>query len=130
MPWSRMYSPVRRCQRNELSESLASPVAHPNTPKNAVNTQPSPRPWVVIGAVDVAASGAGGATGRSSVGVELTSERPGDVDHRGSEDDHEDRGEDAEHEGEQHLHRRLLRLLLRQEATLDPHLIGLRAQEP
>ena len=31
MPWSRMYSPVRRCQKNELSESSAIPIAQPNS---------------------------------------------------------------------------------------------------
>src|SRR5690348_15458812 len=44
MPWSRMYSPVFKCQKNELSESFTNPVAQPNTPKNAVNTQPRPLP--------------------------------------------------------------------------------------
>src|SRR6185437_5236382 len=130
MPWSRMYSPVRRCQKNELSVSFARPVAQPNTPKNAVNTHPRPEPDAGTGVVGAAASGGAGATGRVRVGVAVTSERSGDVDHRRSEDDHEDRGEDAEHEGEQHLDRRLLRLLLGHEATLDAHLVGLRSQEP
>src|SRR5262245_24371341 len=115
MPWSRMYSPVFRCQKNELSESLESPVAHPNTPKNAVKTQPRPLPLAGVGAtagsrstgVDTPVSAT-----RSSVGVAVISEHARDADHRGAEDDHEDGRKDAEHQREQHLHRRLLGLLL------------------
>src|SRR5689334_3894059 len=123
MPWSRMCCPVRRCQKNELSLSFARPVAQPNTPKKAVKIQPRPEPSGGAGAATSGAS-AGGASrtaGRSSVGVRVTSERFGDVDHRGAEDDHEDRRKDAEHQREEHLDRRLLRLLLREEATLDAH---------
>src|SRR5450432_484090 len=115
MPWSRMYSPVLRCQKNELSESLAMPVANPKTPKNAVNTQPRPllrgrQVGTALAPSEAVGDPAG--TVRSSLGVAVMSERARDVDHRGAEDDHEDRREDAEHQREQHLDRRLLRLLL------------------
>src|SRR3954453_3925160 len=130
MPWSRMYSPVLRCQKNELSLSLARPIAHPNTPKNAVKIHPRPEARDEVRSAGGADGGGAISGGRSSVGVAVTSERSRDVDHRGAEDDHEDRREDAEDEREEHLDRGLLRLLLRQQATLDAHLVGLRAQEP
>src|SRR5882724_13035736 len=99
MPWSRMYSPVFRCQKNELSLSLARPVAQPNTPKNAVKIHPRPDPCHAVRTARCADGGGAIEGACSSVGVTVTSERPGDVDHRGSEDDHEDRREDAEDEG-------------------------------
>ena len=46
------------------------------------------------------------------------------------EDDDEQRREDAEHHRDQHLHRRLLGLLLGQLAALDAHLVGLGPQHP
>src|SRR5947207_7105683 len=127
MPWSRMYSPVRRCQKNELSDNLERPVAQPNTPKNAVNTQPRPEVCTRVagdGASDVAVAVVAAVTERSSVGVAVISERARDVDHRGAEDHDEDRGEDAEDEREEHLDRCLLRFLLRHETPLDAHLVG------
>ena len=42
MPWSRMYRPVRRCQKNELSDSRSMPTPHPNSAKTAVNSVVSP----------------------------------------------------------------------------------------
>src|SRR4051812_47003384 len=108
MPWSRMYSPVFRCQKKELSLSLDRPVAQPNTPKNAVKIHPRPDPRTRVDAAGGDDGGGAKRGGRSSVGATVTSERSGDADHRGSEDDHEDRREDAEHEREEHLDRRLL----------------------
>src|SRR5438045_7011928 len=103
-----MYSPVRRCQKNELSESFASPTAHPATPNRAVNTQSRPSRGVRnVGAVTASGLTASGDRARSSMDtVVMMSERARDADHGRPEDDHEDRREDAEHEREQHLHRR------------------------
>src|SRR5437764_614858 len=36
-PWSRIHRPVRRCQKNELSDSRLSPTRHPPTPKTRAN---------------------------------------------------------------------------------------------
>ena len=44
MPWSRMYSPVRRCQKNELSDRLEIPTAQPKSAKTAEKTAPRPEP--------------------------------------------------------------------------------------
>src|SRR5215470_16385177 len=129
MPWSRMYSPVRKCQKNELSAKPEMPTAQPNSANTAENTSPSPP------RTSGAASGAGtdgeySTVARESVGVAvMASERARDLDDRRPEDHDEDRREDAEHQGEEHLDRRLLRLLLRAQATTDAHLVGLRAQQ-
>ena len=42
MPWSRMYRPVRRCQKNELSDSRSMPTPQPNSAKTALNSVVSP----------------------------------------------------------------------------------------
>src|SRR5262249_23167580 len=138
MPWSRMYSPVRRCQKSELSDRLEIPTAQPNRPNTAVNTAPRPRPEPSRGGAAVGGAGrrsGGRVAALVSVGVAVMppacacSERPGDLDEGGSEDDDEDGREDAEDEWEQHLHRRLLRLLLSPQPPPDPHLVGLGAQQ-
>src|SRR5262245_44276997 len=114
-----MYSPVRRCQKNELSDKLPTPTAHPNSPNTAVKTAPRPRldpRWGATGASTGSDVTGGGVAARVSVGVAVMPcrplERPRDLDERGAEDDDEDRREDAEHQREQHLHWRLLRELL------------------
>src|SRR5712692_7369043 len=100
-----MYSPVRRCQKNELSDSLAMPTAQPKTPKHAVNTQPRPVPdEAFVSRGDSTSLGVVIGTACSSVEFAImVSEGPRDVDHRGAQDHHEDRREDAEDEREQHL---------------------------
>src|SRR5215831_10931558 len=124
-----MYSPVRRCQKNELSDRPEMPTAQPKSANTAENTRPSPP----RASCAVSGTGTGGeysTVDRESVGVAvMASERARDLDDRGPEDHDEDRREDAEHQREEHLDRRLLRLLLRAQPATDAHLVGLGAQQ-
>src|SRR5262245_13295591 len=130
MPWSRMYSPVRRCQKNELSESPETPTAQPNSAKTAENTAPKPQRDARAVSTGAGTDGAYSTVARESVGVAvMTSERARDLDDRRPEDHDEDRREDAEHQREEHLHRGLLCLLLRAQPATDPHLVSLCAQQ-
>src|SRR5947207_12197029 len=133
IPWSRMYSPVRRCQKNELSERLEIPTAQPKSPNTAENTTPSPRPRrVTIGSWTTCTGARAGprTVAGARVGVAVTaSERTRDLDERRADDHDEDRREDAEHQWEQHLHRRLLCELLRLQASTDAHVVGLRPEQ-
>src|SRR5262245_9896328 len=73
-----MYSPVRRCQKNELSDRLEMPTAQPNKANTAENTAPSPSPGRRAVSIGGGAVG-GGATAavdaptvdRESVGAAL-----------------------------------------------------------
>src|SRR5690349_4977130 len=71
-----------------------------------------------------------GASPTAVLTVRTVLEGLADVDDGRADHDHEQRREHAEHHGDQHLHRGLLRLLLRQLTTLDAHLVGLGPEDP
>ena len=121
-----MIRPVARWVRKLLSSSGRSPAKNPaaTTTIPATNASDGAR-FIVLAALSV------------NCPRRLRPERRGarqnwfvDVDDRRAEHDDEQRREDAEHHRDEHLHRRLLRLLLGQLAALDPHLVGLGPQHP
>src|SRR5438067_1856786 len=147
MPWSRMRRPVARWVRNELSNNGRRPVTRPQTTTAAPTTPRSDgrgtrtvaRRGVSSTSVSSACTlsactlSASMASARSlaptGTAEPATCSGTGlDVDDRGPDDDDEERGEDAEHHGNEHLHRCLLRLLLRELTALDAHLVGLGAE--